>query len=93
MSNILLVWEVIPEESKIYRLLNLDRETYDKIIRCHTWLSNVERTPLDIELTINWLCDWLPTQNEWLISELNTDKEYMLEWLDGYRLVHTGFAL
>lgn len=94
MNNILLVWELIPEESKIFRLLNLDLMTYRRIWKCHGHIAGISREcPPDVEETIGWLCDWLKEQGEWLLSNLGEDVDPMVEWIDGFRLVHCGFAL
>lgn len=92
-NNVLLVWELIPEQSKIYRLLDLDDETFAKLLKCHGCITNIHELEPDVDSTISWLCDWLKDQEEWLVSDLFGPEEYMSEWLEGFRLVHTGFAL
>lgn len=93
-NNVLLVWELIPEQSKIYRLIDLDEETFAKLLKCHGHIGGVANPDPEIDSIIcDWLCDWLVDKQEWIVSELDGKAYHMPEWLDDFRLVHTGFAL
>ncbi len=55
--KILLVWELVPEDTKFY-LLDVSEEEAKKIEACHGWLINSVNWNNNLE-NLNWLSEYL----------------------------------
>lgn len=63
MNNVILVYELVPEETEVYILL-LDDKELKKIKKCHGQFINLSNNKKGSEKALNWLHEKLET-NEW----------------------------
>lgn len=87
MKNVVLIYELIPEDTKIYLLSDLDAKTYGRIVSCCGKYANTSGLSKRDDENLAWLSDYLEKHGE---SE-ETTRPILIE---GYHaVVHTGFIL
>jgi len=59
MNKIYLIWELVPDETKIYYLTNLSDEEFERIKKCHGYFVNLPDTPSKVLNALNWLNEYL----------------------------------
>ncbi len=64
-SPILLIWEEIPENTKLYLLTDLTEEQYAFIIKSNGGIINVADTDDAREVAINELAEFLQDKKPW----------------------------
>lgn len=93
MNNVLLVWELCPEESKIFYIPNVSDEDFGLLVKCHGHIGNTDNSEVD-SIISEWLCEWLTDKGEYLVSYLGEDvnpKPWKSD--DDFTVIHVGFAL
>ena len=72
MKRVILVYEAVPEESRIYYFPQLPDDDYKKLIKCHGHIGGTDDSKADA-LICDWFCDWIAEQSEYIISNLGED--------------------
>ena len=86
MKNVLVIYELIPEDTKIY-LLQVDKKTHDRVVACAGKYTNTSGLSKRDDDNLNWLSEYLEKHGE---SE-ETAKPLLIS--GDYTVVHTGFVL
>jgi hypothetical protein len=71
MNKVLLIWEEVPEETKLYYFDGLTDEEYNKLCMCQNHfinMKNVGETD-DEAAALNWLNSWLENKQNYLLSK------------------------
>jgi hypothetical protein len=92
MSNVLLIWELCPEESRVYYFEDLPKAIFEKLRICHGHLGNTDVDDTDT-LISDWLCGWLEGQDAHRISSLGEDVNPQVLAFANIYVIHTGFQL
>lgn len=82
MMRFLLVYELVPEETRFYLLDVEDEETQSKLMGCHKNIGNTVGCDVDLD-------DWLSL---YLEGKKHEDLSVPLQ-IDGRILIHSGFLL
>jgi len=90
--NILLVYELVPEETKLY-ILEMGEEqvkdgTFDRIKNCHDHFLGVSDPSKEVEDDLVWLSDYLVGQGEVPLKEGDP-----VDLTDVDLLIYTGMML
>ena len=81
--NILLIYELVPSETQIYKLDNLSKENYDKIIACQGSYANADRE-------YGWIDQYLSEE----VRIYSHKKQFDTPKIEGkYTLVITGIMV
>lgn len=87
MNRVLIVWEIVPEETKLYAL-DADQEDTKKLAACHGKYEGVEGCE-EVEAELDWLSKRLMDDD---VQEIQiSDGPVSVRSLD--LLIHTGFLL
>lgn len=66
MNQVYVVWEMVPESTRIYYLILSDEEL-ERAQRCHGHFVNLANTPPDVEKDLQWLNEYLGEQRDSLV--------------------------
>ncbi len=69
-KTVLLIWEVIPEETHLFMLSELSQADFDRVCACHKWYINAGDWEKNQE-NLNWLSVYLTKGQE--EAEKHTD--------------------
>ena len=88
--DILLIYEVIPDYTKIYLFRDLSEEIYNKMLKCHLKFINNEEND-----EIHWFADNEVAFEQQLISDSRLTKvpKDPPEYSGKIRIIHCGFVL
>lgn len=92
MDQLYLLWEMIPEGSRIYNLAGLSVADFERIKRCHGHYINLCGTPEDIVSDLTWLDKFLLDQSCAIVYDSDVGGHTPIEISDGV-LVVCGWVL
>jgi len=69
MNEIYVVWEMIPEEIRIYHLVQLSDEDVAKVRACHGYFFNDTGTPDEVMGHLEWLNEHLEEHKDSVVYE------------------------
>lgn len=93
MNEIYLVWEIIPEATSVYHLVQLSDKDFERIKGCHGHFMNDEvDTPDKILDDLSWLNEYLVGKESSLLYSNETHSTSPIEIKDGI-LVICGWVL
>jgi len=93
MVKVLLLWELLPECIKVYRL-SVDSGIYEKLKACHGRLAQTVGFPDDLEAWLNSFMDPCPGELVYDSSLSNCAEVFPpIALREGEHLIMTGFAL
>jgi hypothetical protein len=85
--KVLIVYELVPEETHVYIVDVEDVDTLETIKRCHSKYLNAHADVEDQE-SLEWLSEWLREDSQ---VEIADDQPIPIS--DCELLIHTGFLL
>lgn len=86
--KVLIVWELIPEETQAFVVDVTDADDLEKLKRCHGYYVN--GTDMDEELS-NWISEWMLTVKDEKIDLIPDNGPVSIG--DCELMIHTGFFL
>lgn len=85
--RIILIYEEIPEGTRVYDLNKLTREEYDKVTKCNgRYINDDEMTP-----EMEWLAEYLVGKEA--VNSREHKNAYLIAKTVGVVVVLTGFVL
>jgi predicted AAA+ superfamily ATPase len=91
MKDVLLVWNEVPENLKMFELLDLTKEEYNKIILCHGLYINSSEMDGEQERAMDWLNEYL-VGKEPFYDEVRGFRDLKYLW-DDMTVIVSGFLL
>lgn len=91
--HVLLVWEEVPEETKVY-VLNVGPENFQRICKCHSKFVNLVDNSEEDEQNLLWLAEFIQTNAKQIYGEQDGQRitePYLM--LDPCTVVVSGFIL
>lgn len=85
MTNYLIIYEEVPETTKIYYASDVTEEEAKKLDACHNKMVNHDEWPES-----GWLASWLKSDG---VALLIQDKPTDLYSLSDLRIIITGFIM
>ena len=93
MCEIYLVWEIIPEATSVYHLVQLSKENFERIKSCHGhFMNDVIDTPNTILDNLSWLNEYLVGKESSLLYSNEIHSASPIEIKNGI-LVICGWVL
>lgn len=96
--NILIIYENVPEQTKIYMLGGQDRETLAQLSLCHNHFANLSGNSEEQDSALFWLSEKL--YGEWkenLVYDSNKESNVIKAYGSGedaiIYVIHTGIIL
>jgi hypothetical protein len=83
--NVLLFYEMIPSQTKVYWFEGLKSEIVERLKRCHARLMGIESNP-----DLDWFNRWILDQDEYVIYNSIDDSIELIEIKKNCLLICTG---
>lgn len=89
MNNVLLIWEEVPESTKVYFLTDLTDEEFEKVKKCHGKFCNCSGVPETL-----WLNQYLEDKSSLVDTAVEPPGTApILDSRHGMLIVVSGFVL
>lgn len=88
MNRVLLVWEEVPEETKMYYFDDLSAEEYKTMTECQNVMVNQSNLTGQQEDALNWLNDWLLGKEN---DRVNLRAPFTIQDIDSLTVIFSGF--
>lgn len=95
MKRVLLIWEEVPEATKVYNFVVNDEE-FSKLCACHMKFINLSGQSPEDEANLDWLNDWITTQKNKIViatGDKNSIYPFVSESGSDVTVILTGFIL
>lgn len=95
MKRVLLIWEEVPEATKVYSLAVNDEE-FTKLCACHMKFINLSGQSPEDEANLDWLNNWITAKKNKIVINTRNENDiypFISEAGGDVTVILTGFIL